>query len=88
MDIIVKYDQYEKQITKVENYKELVKGVCQSFKYILKNNFTLHYFDEEGDKITLSNQEDFEAVQVIEIFICRMQNQLKFLLKQMVKNFR
>lgn len=86
MDIIVKYDQYEKLITKVESYKDLVKGVCQSFKYILKNNFTLYYFDEEGDKITLSNQEDFEAVQVIDKFICRIRNQLKLLWKQMVKN--
>ncbi|CAK65949.1 unnamed protein product (macronuclear) [Paramecium tetraurelia] len=68
MNIIAKYKEFEKTLENVVTYKDLRKQIRQSFKFILKNNFTIYYLDEDNDKITISNQEDLDVVQNTENF--------------------
>ncbi|CAD8165968.1 unnamed protein product [Paramecium pentaurelia] len=66
MNILVKYNEYYKILENIQTYKDLRKQIIQSFKLILKNNFTIYYFDEDYDKITISNQIDLDIIQSTE----------------------
>ncbi|CAD8050579.1 unnamed protein product [Paramecium primaurelia] len=68
MNIIAKYKEFEKTLENIVTYKDLRKSIRQSFKFILKNNFTIYYLDEDNDKITISNQEDLDVIQNTENF--------------------
>ncbi|CAD8063712.1 unnamed protein product [Paramecium sonneborni] len=62
MNILAKYKRFEKTLENIATYKDLRKSIKQSFKFILKHNFTIFYYDEDNDKITISNQEDLNVV--------------------------
>ncbi|CAD8067637.1 unnamed protein product [Paramecium sonneborni] len=77
MNILAKYNVYEKTLENIVTYKDLRKSIKQSFKFILKHNFTIYYFDEDNDKITISNQEDLDVIQgteKLEIFVSEIDN--------------
>ncbi|KAM3129166.1 hypothetical protein pb186bvf_018721 [Paramecium bursaria] len=61
MNYLVKFQDYEKQIT-VDKFTDLQKQIKKAFRYELKNRFSIYYLDNDDDKITVSNQEDLDAI--------------------------
>ena len=64
MNYHVKFKTFERSFDNVKTYKQFKKDIRKGFKFVLDKDFNLYYFDAEGDKITMSSQDDFINSQV------------------------
>lgn len=67
MNFQVKYNHLTLDLVDVRSFSALVKQTKTGYKYLLKKEFLLFYFDQDEDKIALSNEEDFKTLEQMEV---------------------